>query len=362
MPGSPATTPNFAAPRWSDGDDASFAEQVNGVADVFDQFAVRKDDPKLGDQRAPVDASVTTPKLANGAVTGQKIAAATITEANLAAGSVGSPELIDGGIQTIDLSDNAVTAAKLAPGAAITPNIADQAVTLAKLAASLAASTLQPGDLIESAARVRIGCVLADGASYSRTDPVYAALFAAIGTDYGSQDANSFNVPDYRGCTLVAADPAGVRLPVNKPTLGQRFGAETYVLKETEMPSHAHAVTDPGHAHGVSDPSHAHSISDPGHAHAGGGRNIVGTTGSPGAANLYPAGGVAAGHSPSLITSGDGAAIATDARGTGIGIYGAYTGIGIQAAGTGITVRPDGGGAAHTNTQPSAAVSIFIKL
>lgn len=359
MPANPATSPNFGAPRWSDGDDASFSTQVNGVTDVLDGLAVRNDDPKLVDQRVPSDGSVSTAKLANGAVTGQKIAAGTITEANLAAGSVGSPELIDGGILTVDLADNAVTAQKLAPGAAITPNLADAAVTLAKLAAAVANALHAPGDLIVSAAPARVGAVPCDGKSYPRADPTYAALFAAIGTQYGSADANSFNVPLYSGRTLVVA---GQGAGLTNRALGALFGEETHVLTEAEMPSHTHGVTDPGHAHGVSDPSHAHSISDPGHAHAGGGRNLVGTTGAPTAANIYPSSGVAAGHSPAILTSGDAASIATDARGTGIGIYGAYTGIGIAAAAAGITIRADGGGAAHTNTQPSAAVNVFIKL
>lgn len=36
MPGSPATSPNFSAPRYSDADTADFASQVNGVTDAFD--------------------------------------------------------------------------------------------------------------------------------------------------------------------------------------------------------------------------------------------------------------------------------------------------------------------------------------
>jgi len=41
------------------------------------------------------------------------------------------------------------------------------------------------------------GALARDGAAYSRT--VYAALFAAIGTDYGAPDGLTFNVPDDRG-------------------------------------------------------------------------------------------------------------------------------------------------------------------
>lgn len=45
---------------------------------------------------------------------------------------------------------------------------------------------------------VPTGYVKCDGSSYSRTG-TYAALFAVIGTAYGSVDGNHFNVPDLRG-------------------------------------------------------------------------------------------------------------------------------------------------------------------
>lgn len=53
------------------------------------------------------------------------------------------------------------------------------------------------------------GYILCDGRAVSRTQ--YAALFAAIGTNFGAGDGNStFNVPDYRGCFLrMAGGSAG---------------------------------------------------------------------------------------------------------------------------------------------------------
>ena len=45
---------------------------------------------------------------------------------------------------------------------------------------------------------VPTGYVKCNGQSYSRTG-TYAALFAVIGTTYGSADSNHFNVPDLRG-------------------------------------------------------------------------------------------------------------------------------------------------------------------
>lgn len=53
------------------------------------------------------------------------------------------------------------------------------------------------------------GYILCDGRAVSRTQ--YAALFAAIGTNFGAGDgSNTFNVPDYRGCFLrMAGGSAG---------------------------------------------------------------------------------------------------------------------------------------------------------
>lgn len=42
MPGNPATSPNFAAPRYSDADNADFAGQVNAVTDAFDAAAAKR--------------------------------------------------------------------------------------------------------------------------------------------------------------------------------------------------------------------------------------------------------------------------------------------------------------------------------
>ncbi len=61
---------------------------------------------------APADSSVTTAKLATGAVTSAKIADGTIVTADLASGSVTSTQILDGTILAGDLAASAV----LAPG------------------------------------------------------------------------------------------------------------------------------------------------------------------------------------------------------------------------------------------------------
>ena len=325
MPGTPPTSPNFGAPRYSDADPASFSAQVNAIVDTFDAKAVQITDSRLADARNPLPNSVVAASIPNASITGSKLAAATITEANLAPGSVGSPELIDGGVQNIDLASNAVDARVIGAGAIQDANLGAAQITIDKLAASAAQALNAPGDLIVSAASTRPGAVLCNGAAYSRTDTTYAALFAAIGTAYGAGDGSStFNVPDMRGRALVAA---GAGTGLTNRALGVKFGEENHSLIVGEMPNHAHGVTDP---------SHGHSVNDPGHYHATG---------------------ISAGSHE----------LAFGTQWTAPGVGGANTGIsdtniGIYGATTGITLQNTGGSGAHNNIQPSVAMNVFIKL
>lgn len=85
------------------------------------------------------------------------------------------------------------------------------------------------------------GFLLCNGAAISRT--TYASLFALIGTTYGVGDGSTtFNVPDLGGRVVAGV---GSRLTsgasgVDGATLGASGGAETHVLTEAQMPSHAH--------------------------------------------------------------------------------------------------------------------------
>ncbi len=92
--------------------------------------------------------------------------------------------------------------------------------------------------------------VLCDGTSYLRAG-TYAALFAVIGTAYGSADSTHFNVPDLRGRvpigvgTGTGGGASGTGLPTGGSALtarsnGSWLGEETHTMTEAELVAHTH--------------------------------------------------------------------------------------------------------------------------
>lgn len=71
-----------------------------------------------------------------------------------------------------------------------------------------------------------------DGRSLSAT--AYAALFAVIGTRFGSDGAGTFKLPDFRRRQAVGRSSAS---PV-----GAETGAETTIMSVANLPEHGHAV------------------------------------------------------------------------------------------------------------------------
>lgn len=93
--------------------------------------------------------------------------------------------------------------------------------------------------------------LLCYGQAVSRT--TYAALFAAIGTTYGSGNGSTtFNVPDLRGRVVAGLDNMGGtsanRLTgaasggINGDILGNTGGDETQTLATGHLPSHSHGA------------------------------------------------------------------------------------------------------------------------
>jgi microcystin-dependent protein len=77
-----------------------------------------------------------------------------------------------------------------------------------------------------------------DGRSLNRT--LYPALFSLIGTSYGSDDAQTFKLPDCRG-RVVGCIGSGSGLTAR--SAGDKVGTETHTLTVGEMPTHSHTGT-----------------------------------------------------------------------------------------------------------------------
>ena len=79
------------------------------------------------------------------------------------------------------------------------------------------------------------GFLLEDGSAVSRS--VYSALFAVIGTTYGTGNGSTtFNLPDSRGTTTVSRNASDVEFAA----VGQRTGSGGEILSIAQMPSHTH--------------------------------------------------------------------------------------------------------------------------
>lgn len=122
---------------------------------------------------------------------------------------------------------------------------------------------------------------LCDGRSLDRVK--YSELFAVIGTTFGSEDESSFNLPDFRGRVMGFAGQGG---SLSNRAFGEAAGAETHVISEQEMPSHAHTGTTAAAG------SHTHTTnaaggSSPGLCVADGSNTVIDTDASSGELNVW---------------------------------------------------------------------------
>ncbi|MCR6633146.1 MAG: tail fiber protein [Magnetospirillum sp.] len=82
------------------------------------------------------------------------------------------------------------------------------------------------------------GWLFCDGSAVNRT--AYAALFAVIGTAFGSGDGTAtFNLPDLRGRAPIGA---GQGAGLTSRTLGGTVGEEKHTLTIAEIPAHNHSA------------------------------------------------------------------------------------------------------------------------
>jgi hypothetical protein len=109
----------------------------NGTTKVWDPV-----DPTV----PPIpNGSITTAKLADGAVTATKMAASTITATQIADGTVTGTKMAPSTITATQIADGAVTATKMAPSTITTTQLADASITTVKVADG-AMTTLKMAD------------------------------------------------------------------------------------------------------------------------------------------------------------------------------------------------------------------------
>lgn len=103
-----------------------------------------------------VDGQVTTPKLADGAVTTVKIGNSQITSAKIVDGTIATADLADSSVTSVKIADGTIVAGDLASNAVTTVKILDANVTTAKVAdsaitsAKIADGTIVTADLADS--------------------------------------------------------------------------------------------------------------------------------------------------------------------------------------------------------------------
>jgi microcystin-dependent protein len=90
------------------------------------------------------------------------------------------------------------------------------------------------------------GWLKCDGRSVSRT--LYAKLFEVIGTSFGSNDSETFKLPDCRGRVL---GTIGTGSGLTARSLGAVVGTETHTLTVGEMPTHTHTSNAVGGSLGL---------------------------------------------------------------------------------------------------------------
>jgi microcystin-dependent protein len=80
----------------------------------------------------------------------------------------------------------------------------------------------------------------------------YSTLFQLLGTTYGGDGVNTFNVPDLQGRIPVHQ---GQGTGLQNYVLGQKGGAETVTLNGLQLPAHSHTAMGSATGGAVSNPA-----------------------------------------------------------------------------------------------------------
>jgi microcystin-dependent protein len=129
-----------------------------------------------------------------------------------------------------------------------TAKIANEAVTEAKLAAEVVGKFLPPGVILPyGGTSAPTGFLLCNGAAVSRT--TYSSLYAVVGNAFGSGNGTTtFNVPDLRGRFLRGVDGGVGRDPDRASrtamSSGGNAGDNVGSVQDDQLESHRHSLGD----------------------------------------------------------------------------------------------------------------------
>jgi len=221
----------------------------------------------IGYSKLNLAGGITSSDIKNGEIVNEDISASAgigYSKLNLT-NSIVSGDIADGTITSSDLGPSSVTAAKInadvagdglgQSSGALKVNVDGSTIEIVgdTLQAVPGASIVPTGVIMDWAGgsmNVPTGWLLCDGSAVSRT--TYAALFAVIGTTYGSGDGSTtFNLPDSRDRVSVGA---GSTYALGQ-TMGSATNSHTHSAGSYKGPSHTHAVNS--HTHSI--PSHTHN-------------------------------------------------------------------------------------------------------
>ena len=221
--GNPGITPDPANNQnWLRTVSGAFTWQPINVTDVTN--AVTTTDPRLSDNRIPIDGSVnntkiaagavneaalannavTTLKLADFSVSNSKLGFSSVDSVILAGNSVNSNHIVDGQVGTAELAANAVTTPKLADGAATFPKVAGRYLAIQPRHHNLIGWSLaDPAQAVNNTA-LNAGTVYMTRVYIPETVTLAAVNYvvAAVASGTGSTTGFVFGVYDPTGTRL----------------------------------------------------------------------------------------------------------------------------------------------------------------
>jgi len=131
------------------------------------------------------------------------------------------------------------------------------------------------------------GFLIADGASLLRAD--YAALFAVIGTTYGSADGTHFTLPNLKGKVVVGVNASETEFDVLGETGGEKFHLLTGAESGTSVHGHLQSTSGTsGSSLGLTPKFDAKNITDSALTQLGTVQNSVAANAASAHNNLQP--------------------------------------------------------------------------